>query len=200
MHEVKVWDLPVRLFHWSLVAAFATAYISGENDMSIHEAAGYTVLGLIAFRIVWGFVGNQYARFSNFVYPPRDVLAYLRSLLTRHPKHYLGHNPAGGWMVLALLISLSIAGISGWQHDEADEAQHAAETAAVVVAGADHSPAIAGDKKEHKHAESAWEEVHEISVHVALILVFIHILGVFASSYLHKESLVRAMITGSKKH
>lgn len=204
MHTVKVWDLPVRLFHWSLVAAFAVAFISGENEAAIHEYAGYTVLGLVVFRIVYGFIGTQYARFGNFIYSPREVFTYLRSLLNGKPQHYLGHNPAGGWMVIALLLTLLIAGVSGWQHEREHELEHARQHAVAGAAATvddEHTSRNAADINSHPqgHEESAWEEVHEVSVHVALILAIVHFLGVVASSYLHKEALVKAMITGFKK-
>ncbi len=198
MNLIKVWDLPVRLFHWSLVFAFAIAFISGENELWVHDYAGYAVLGLVLFRIVWGFLGTQHARFSNFVYSPRDVLDYLTTLVKGKPQHYLGHNPAGGWMVIALLASLLIAGISGWQLDEAEDQQPAVTASASLESSDNHRGEISAQHA-HQHGDSAWEAVHEISVHVCLLLVFVHVLGVIVSSYLHKEALVKAMITGYKK-
>lgn len=114
--QVKVWDPLVRIFHWSLVLAFAAAYLTGEewHDWEeVHEFGGYAALGLILFRIVWGFIGSQHARFSDFLYGPKAVVAYLKSLLTTHPKHYLGHNPAGGWMIILLMLGVLATGISG---------------------------------------------------------------------------------------
>lgn len=114
--QVKVWDPLVRIFHWSLVLAFAAAYLTGEEWDAweeVHEIAGYAAVGLILFRIVWGFVGSRHAHFSDFLYGPKAVVEYLKSLLTTHPKHYLGHNPAGGWMVMLLLAGVLATGLSG---------------------------------------------------------------------------------------
>lgn len=113
--QVTVWDPLVRIFHWSLVLSFAAAYLTGEiwEQEELHEWAGYAALGLILFRIIWGFVGSQHARFSDFLYGPKAVIEYLKSLLTTHPKHYLGHNPAGGWMVVLLLLGVLATGITG---------------------------------------------------------------------------------------
>lgn len=200
MKDIKVWDLPVRLFHWSLVVAFAVAFVSGEEEMPIHDYAGYTVLGLVVFRIVWGFVGSRHARFGSFIYSPRAVLRYLRSLFSRNPQHFLGHNPAGGWMVIALLTGLLLSGISGWQLDEAHE-QPAASAGAIIAGAADDEHGADG-ADEHEHAGSPaheiWEVVHEVATHLTLLLIFVHILGVIATSFLHREPLVRAMITGRK--
>ena len=102
---IQVWDIAVRIFHWSLVLAYAIAWLT-EDFEEPHEIAGYVVLGLISFRVVWGFIGTKHARFSDFIYAPASIVQYLKSLLTTHPKHYLGHNPAGGAMIILLLLSL----------------------------------------------------------------------------------------------
>ena len=107
-HLVKVWDPAVRLFHWSLVALFLIAFLSGDESDGLHRLAGYGICGLLIFRVVWGFVGTRHARFSDFVYAPRKVKHYLTGLFRGKPARYLGHNPAGGAMILALLLSLSI--------------------------------------------------------------------------------------------
>ena len=111
--SIQVWDMPVRVFHWSLVILFIIAYLTGDEDNNVHIYCGYAVLALVLFRIVWGFVGTQYARFSDFVYSPREVFQYLKGLVNRNVKHYVGHNPAGGWMVITLLICLLVVTISG---------------------------------------------------------------------------------------
>lgn len=114
MQSIKVWDPLVRVFHWSLVAAFATAWLTADEWQSVHEVAGYGVMGLIAFRLVWGLVGSRYARFRQFVRPPAATLGYLNEVCHRREKRYLGHNPAGAAMVLALLAGLSLLTLSGW--------------------------------------------------------------------------------------
>lgn len=110
---VKVWDPFVRIGHWTLVIAFFTAYLTEDEFMTQHIWAGYVVAGVVLFRIFWGLVGSEHARFKDFIYSPSTIFAYLKSLVQRNPKHYLGHNPAGGIMVIALLASLCVTVYSG---------------------------------------------------------------------------------------
>ncbi len=100
--KIRVWDPALRLFHWSLAGSFLLAYPSGDDAGMLHVYAGYGVLGLIAFRLVWGFAGPTHARFSDFVVSPAATLRYARLLLAGAAPRYLGHNPLGGWMVIAL--------------------------------------------------------------------------------------------------
>ena len=114
--RILVWDLPTRLFHWLLAGTFAGAWVTAESErwIGVHTTLGYTFAGLIAFRLVWGFIGSRYARFSSFVTGPGPVARYLGSLLAFQPEHHVGHNPAGGWAVLALLgLGLATA-LSGY--------------------------------------------------------------------------------------
>src|SRR5688572_8747399 len=111
---VRVWDPAVRIFHWGLVTAFVTAWISAEESQSIHEIAGYVVAGLVAFRVVWGIVGSRHARFADFVRAPATVLRFLSETIKFRAPRYLGHNPAGGAMVVALLIALVVITGSGF--------------------------------------------------------------------------------------
>lgn len=167
---IKVWDLLVRVFHWSLATLFLAAYLTGEDGGQVHIAAGYAIAGLIALRIVWGFVGPRHARFGDFVRSPREVLAYLRDAALLRAPRYLGHNPAGGAMIIALLVMLLGTGITG----------HMMTT-----------DALWGAK---------WvEEVHETLAGLTVGLVVFHILGVLISSLLHGENLVKSMITGWKR-
>lgn len=114
--RILVWDLPTRAFHWLLAASFAGAFLTAESERlrDVHVMLGYTMLGLVAFRLVWGVVGTRYARFSSFAYGPRAVGSYVKSLFTRMPQRYLGHNPAGSWAIYALLALSSLAGASGY--------------------------------------------------------------------------------------
>jgi cytochrome b len=114
--RILVWDLPTRIFHWLLALSFAGAYLTSESERlrDIHVMLGYTMLGLVAFRLVWGVVGTRYARFASFAYGPRQVVSYLKSLFTRSPQHYLGHNPAGSWAIYALLGLSALAGATGY--------------------------------------------------------------------------------------
>ena len=198
-NEIRVWDPLVRLFHWSLVLAFTIAYLSGDEENSLHIYSGYAVLGLISFRVLWGLIGTRYARFSNFVSSPGTVIQYLKDLLARKPKHYTGHNPAGGWMILALLVTLIVVTVSGLKVYAIEEGLGplAAEAPALTLI----SSAYADDDDEHDKDEAAeefWEEIHEASSNFMLLLIFLHVAGVIVSSRLHDEQLVKAMFTGKK--
>ncbi len=113
--RILVWDVPTRVFHWLLVISFAGAFLTSESERyrDIHVVLGYTLLGLIAFRLAWGFIGTRYAQFKNFLFSPAETVKYLTSMLSGHPKHYLGHNPAGSLAIFALLGLGIISGISG---------------------------------------------------------------------------------------
>lgn len=114
--RILVWDLPTRLFHWLLALSFAGAFLTAESERyrDSHVMLGYTVLALVAFRLAWGVVGTRYARFASFAYGPRAVLTYVKSLFTRSPQHYLGHNPAGSWAIYALLGLSALVGATGY--------------------------------------------------------------------------------------
>ncbi len=170
MATTRVWDAFVRIFHWSLVASFAVAFVSGDDWKSLHIWAGYAAGALIAMRLLWGLVGTHYARFTQFVKPPLVVASYLRDIATGREARYLGHNPAGGAMIVALLATLAGLCISGWLLT---------------------TDAYWGSK--------AMEEIHETLANVALALVGLHVVGVLLASLRHHENLVRAMITGRKR-
>jgi len=167
---VRVWDPLVRVFHWSLVASFALAWISADEWDDLHIWAGYAAAALIAFRLVWGLVGSRYARFSQFVRAPGAVAAYLKDLLTGREARYLGHNPAGGAMILLLIFSLTALCLTGWMYT---------------------LDAFWGEE---------WvEEIHEALANLLLVLVGLHLAGVALASLKHHENLVRAMVTGRKR-
>ena len=111
--NIKVWDRFVRIFHWSLVGLFTLAYLTGDDAGTIHVWSGYAIIALIASRIIWGFVGTKHARFSDFVRGPSAVFRYLKGLANGNAARTLGHNPAGGWMVLLLLVSILATAGSG---------------------------------------------------------------------------------------
>lgn len=179
--DTRVWDILVRLFHWSLVAAFAVAWLTEDDFETLHQWAGYCVAGLLTFRIMWGLIGTRYARFTQFIYSPARIKRYLRSLLSAHPEHYMGHNPAGGAMVIALILCLGFTAFSGM----------------ALLATEGHGP-LAGTLFAG-WSEDFLEEVHEFFANGALMLVLIHVAGVLVSSLLNHENLVRAMITGRKR-
>ena len=195
--EIHVWDFLIRVFHWSLVLTFFISYFTGDEEDLVHVYAGYTVLGLIVFRLIWGFIGSKNARFSNFLSSPSKVIAYLKGLVSGKPQHYTGHNPAAGWMVIALLISLFVTTISGLKIYAVEEGK--GPLANVTTEFYVINSAFADNDKDKKDSDELWEELHEVSANFTLILIFLHVLGVIVSSKLHKENLVKAMITGKKK-
>ena len=178
-----VWDPLVRLFHWTLVTAFLLAWVTGDDWLTPHQFAGYTIGGLLLFRITWGFVGPRHARFSDFVRPPRQVAAYLADVARFRARRHVGHNPAGGMMVVALLTSLFLTMVSGVLTFGAEEAQGPAAGLATWTGGA---------------VAEVIEESHELLANLTLLLVFAHLAGVLLASLQHRENLVRAMVTGHK--
>jgi cytochrome b len=168
--EVKVWDPLLRIFHWSLVIAFVAAWATGDEVRRVHLIAGYGVIGLLVVRIAWGFVGTKHARFANFVRGPGAIAGYLRDTAQLRSTRYLGHNPAGGGMIVALLIMLSIIAATGFMLTT------------------------------HAFWGVAWvQEAHETAVSLTLGLVALHILGVIVASFVHGDNLIRAMFTGRKR-
>lgn len=200
---VKVWDPLVRIFHWSLVVFFTIAYLTDDDFALLHDLSGYIVLGLVVFRIIWGFVGSAYARFGNFIYSPATIIRYLKDFLAAKPKHYLGHNPAGGAMVIVLLFMVGITAWSGHMLHETESGEHAGINISIIKSVSAH-----GNERHEKEAESGerqdgggdelWEEIHEVSADLTMLLVLIHIAGVMASSLIHRENLVKSMFTGYK--
>lgn len=193
-NQIKVWDPLVRIFHWGLVVAFTIAYLTEDEVMWLHELAGYTVLGLVAFRVVWGVVGTRYARFSNFVRGPQTVLHYLKTYFAKDAPRYLGHNPVGGWMIIAMLVMLALTTWTGILSEEEGAGAHAINGIEVI-----RSAHANGDDDEGQSGDGEfWEEIHEAAANLTLLLVFMHIGGVLVHSLLHGENLVRAMWTGKK--
>jgi cytochrome b len=173
----------VRIFHWTLVMLFTLAYVTGEEPLSLHVYAGYAVFGLILLRVLWGLVGTTHARFSDFVYRPSRVLAYLKDTLGLRARRYLGHNPAGGAMILLMLVSLLLVSVSGF-------AVYGLEKGASPLAMLGGSP---------ESIEGVVEEVHEFFANLTVLLVAVHIAGIVVESLIHRENLVRAMLTGRKR-
>ncbi len=166
---VQVWDPFVRLFHWSLAALFAAAFLTGDDAEREHIAAGYAIACLLVLRIVWGVVGPRHARFSDFVRPPRAAIAYLRDALCLRPRRHLGHNPAGGLMIVAFIVMLIGTCATGYMLSDADWGM------------------------------DATEEVHEAFAVATVALIALHVIGVLVASLLQRENLVKAMITGRKR-
>jgi len=184
--NVKVWDLPTRLFHWALVLGFISAYLTAEFHLGfIHTFIGYFLCLLLVARIIWGFVGNQYARFKSFIFSPQETLTYLHGMLHNNPRHYLGHNPAGALMVFGLLTLLALIMITGL----------------VTLALIDfEGPLLFLIDYFDDEVSYAIRHLHGLLIDIALVIIPLHLLGVAAGSLQHKENLVRAMITGKKKN
>jgi len=179
--NIKVWDPLIRIFHWSLVFFFLLAFITEDDWMEIHVQAGYAVMFLIGFRLVWGIVGTRNARFMSFVKSPSVVKSHLLKMLSLKPAHYLGHNPVAAVMVILLLVSIVLLSFSG----------------IVTIATEGQGPLA------HTFF-AAWrgewmEEIHEFFANFTLLLIFAHVAGVVFSSILERENLVKAMVTGEKK-
>lgn len=203
--EIKVWDIATRTFHWSLVLCFFTAYITGEDDSLLHIYSGYIIIGLLGFRLVWGIIGPKYIRFTQFVYGIKPTLAYLKSLLLRRPLYYLGHNPLGGWMIVLLLVTLSLTSWTGlelYAQEGKGPLASAVNNLIAPVTADDRQDTEAAEEKrlarENERGKEWLEDLHEGLASFTLLLVFLHIGGVFLSSWIHKENLARAMLTGNK--
>lgn len=182
--DVPVWDLPTRLFHWTLVVLLAVAYFSAQaGNFDVHFPVGYAILTLILFRIAWGFVGSRTARFADFVKGPPAVALYLRGLVSGGAKEpgTLGHNPAGALMVLALLAAVLVQAVTGlFTTDD------------ILVEGPLYHlvpSSVASDLS----------TVHRIVINLILLLVAVHVLAVAAYKLIKREDLVRPMITGRKR-
>jgi cytochrome b len=171
-----IWDLPTRVFHWLLVVCVLGAWLTAESERSRmqHLALGYSAGVLVAWRVIWGFVGGRYARFTGFVRSPAAAWTYLRAYLPavrragQTQTHYLGHNPAGGWAVMALLAAVALVVATGW------------------VSYQDGSAEL-------------WCALHGLVGKGIILLVGLHVLAVLATGFMHRENLVRAMWTGRKR-
>jgi len=171
-----IWDLPTRVSHWMLAACVIGAWLTAKSERSrmLHLALGYSAGVLVAWRVVWGFVGSRYARFTEFVRSPAAALSYLRGYLPaaraagQAQTHYVGHNPAGGWAVLALLAVVALAVGTGWVTYQDDSAE-------------------------------LWGALHALAGNGIMVLVGLHVAAVIATGLLHRENLVRAMVNGYKR-
>lgn len=207
---VRVWDPVVRIGHWAIVIAFFTAYLSGDEFQGIHHWAGYTVASLVVIRLVWGLLGTRHARFSSFVTGPRAVFRYLRGLVSGKADRHLGHNPAGAAMIIALLLSLAGTTLSGMSLLAVEEGQGPlAGIVATQQSSADpiretrsYSDDDEVNREYGEHSDEGagevLETVHSAFTYLTLALVALHILGVIASSFAHRENLIRSMFTGKK--
>ena len=167
---IPVWDAAVRVLHWSLVLTVAAAWVTRHSPGRWHEWLGYATLAIVAARTAWGFLGAGHARFNDFIRPAQTTAAYARDVLARREARYLGHNPLGGWMVVALLAMVISVGLTGWLYTT------------------------------DRFWGVPWvEELHETLSDVLLALVALHIAGVIFTSARHRENLVAAMLHGRKR-
>ena len=166
---IRVWDWTVRVSHWTLAVSFITAYATSESESLrlIHNTAGLMTLAAVIYRVAWGFVGSRHARFSAFLYSPVRAVVYLKSLTTRSPDHFTGHNPAGGWAVIGLLALALLTAGTGLAND-------------LELGG------------------SLVEKAHDVFANLAIAMVALHLVAVAASSFLHKENLVKPMLWARK--
>jgi cytochrome b len=182
--QILVWDLPTRLFHWLLVIFVIISFVTvniGGNAMQCHELSGFTILTLLLFRLAWGFVGSRESRFRSFIQGPSAIIRYIKTLMRSDSTHYLGHNPLGGWSIIAMLLALLVqAGTGLFANDD------------IVTEG----PLFDWVGK----STSDWlTRVHKLNHEVIILLVSIHILAVLFYLFFKRENLVKPMFTGFKQ-
>jgi len=181
---VRVWDLPVRLYHWTQAALVTLALLSGLLAplpwFNLHVVTGYAITALLAFRLVWGLFGSEYSRFASFVFHPRRVIAHVGAVLRGRPSHHLGHNPGGAVMVTVLLGAVLVIVASG-----------------LLALGGEDKAGPLGALASYATGHAA-HAVHQLVAYAVIPLVAIHLLGVAIESRLGRHSLIRAMIDGDK--
>ena len=205
---IVVWDPAIRAAHWALVVAFAAAYLTGEGEEEgvtgvVHVWAGYAIGMIVVLRVVWGLVGPVHARFADFAFRPWTALLYLFDLALGRARRYVGHSPAGGAMVLVLLICLAGTVITGLiAYGDQGKGPLADGTPALVThnyAGADQDERGNRAGQQLGRAEGKIGDLHGTLANLTLALVALHVVGVGLASIAHRENLVRAMIDGRKR-
>ena len=179
--QVYVWDPFVRILHWSLVVAFTIAFVTDDDALTLHVWAGYAVGLIVVARVLWGFAGPRYARFSDFVYKPADEIRYISELLRFRAQRYLGHSPGGGAMIVLLLILLAATVVTGL----------------LVYGGEQQGGPLVGIVS--RESAERLEEVHELVANVTFAFVLAHVAAVVFASFAHRENLIRSMFTGYKR-
>ncbi|MGO9543438.1 MAG: cytochrome b/b6 domain-containing protein [Rhodomicrobium sp.] len=187
--RVLIWDPLTRVGHWALAIAFAVAYYTGHPGRQrgdLHEIAGYTAGAVVVWRIMWGINGPKYARFKSFVTGPISALGYLFGLMRGTARRYLGHNPAGGAMIVSLLTCLALTVLAGvlTNRGRSPMALNEITVAAQIQAEA---------------TRNAFANVHRVLANITFALAVLHVLGVLLACFAHRENLVTAMITGKKR-
>ncbi|MBI5970535.1 MAG: cytochrome b/b6 domain-containing protein [Deltaproteobacteria bacterium] len=181
--KVKVWDLPTRLVHWLLVAVFALAFLASRDEwlLEYHAAAGYAALVLVLFRVFWGFAGARYARFSDFVRGFKEVGEFLRGVVRFHPKRYLGHNPAVGWIILFILASAAAIVVTG-----------------VITYGGEENRGVWAGVFTLEAAVYA-RAAHVFLSYLLVFVIVLHICAALFHDFILKENIILAMFTGKKE-
>jgi cytochrome b len=184
MRRMKVWDLPVRLFHWVLVVLIFAAWGTQEWDHPAwHVWVGYSILTLLLFRLVWGFVGSDTARFWWFLRSPVEALRHLSHLHRREPDHEIGHNAAGGWMVLVMLALIGVQACTGLFANDLDDG------------GETRGPLMHFVGKD----QSDWlSHIHALNFNLIEAVIVAHVLAIILYAVLKRQNLVRPMLTGTK--
>ncbi|MHB1206688.1 MAG: cytochrome b/b6 domain-containing protein [Rhodospirillaceae bacterium] len=201
----RVWDVLVRVFHWTLVIGFFIAYFSEGEPLSQHIWAGYVVGMAVVLRIVWGFIGTPHARFSDFVFPAGRVLSYLADEVRFRARRFPGHSPAGDAMVIALMFMLLATTTSGMillaVHEGQGPLLSFIGKADEHASTSSRSPSSTRESEEDREnpAVELWEEAHELLANLTLLLVILHVGGVLLASYAHKENLIAVMLDGRKR-
>ena len=185
-NRALIWDAPVRLFHWALATCVVVSVVSGMtggNAMQIHLWSGYAILSLVVFRLLWGFAGSSYARFADFLYGPRAVWDFARTLSSRNPPqavYYAGHNPLGGWMVVVMLALLLLQASTGlFSNDD------------IVTEG----PLA---RLVSKNTSDWLTALHDLNSTIIIVLAVTHIAAVLFHLLVKRENLIMAMISGYK--
>lgn len=181
--KIKVWDVPTRLFHWLLVSAIAVVYLTSRNEwfLEYHTIAGYIALGLVIFRVLWGFAGNRYARFSEFLCGWGAVRSYLSATIRLKPGRFIGHNPAVGWVVVSMLLMILTLVVTG----------------AITYGGEENMGVWAGFFTFESAVVS--KQVHTFLADAAIAVIVVHILAALFHDFILKENIILSMITGSKE-
>lgn len=171
MAAVRVWDPLVRVSHWLLMLCVAVAWLTRHGGGAWHERAGYVALAIVSVRIAWGWMApSNYARFSNFIHSPRITLRYAQQIATHTESRHLGHNPLGGWMIVALMLTLVLTGLTGWLYTT------------------------------DRYWGVEWvEDLHRSLANLLWVFVPLHVAGVLFASWRHHENLIAAMIHGRKR-
>ena len=185
VYSIKIWDIPTRIFHWLLVIFVFFSFITGKigaTAMKYHELSGFAVLSLVVFRLVWGFVGGQQSRFSAFVKGPATVFGYAASLLRNDSAHYIGHNPLGGWSIIAMLMSLLLqTGTGLFANDD------------ILTEGPLYHLVS-------KQTSDCLTGLHHLNQKVLIVLIALHISAIMFYLIAKRENLLKPMITGKKAY